>query len=109
MIDFWNTKNPTNRFFTLENVADTIDYINEHTDDEHSDIFKAALERVSAILAGGQYAPRRTDPRIIAHSRTLAERLHDKAVFNKDFIAAARWRYVMTAVTDYAVATRRTQ
>ena len=101
MTNYWNMLNAPKHFYTPENISDTIDYINAHHIEGYNDIFAAVLDWVRSILLGERYNVTMTDVRLLSAAYATAELVHNKAVLNKDFIAAVRWRYVMTAISDY--------
>lgn len=101
MPDFWNMLNAPKHFYTPENISDTIDYINAHHINGYNDIFAAVLDWVRSMLSGEQYNTAVTDASLLSAAHATAELVHDKAVLNKNFIAAVRWRYVMAAISDY--------
>lgn len=88
-------------FYTEKNVQDTISYIECHVDSEYWGIFKEALTWVYSIITGQNISRKQTDNRILAVAYKLAKEEYNMAVLKSDFIAVVRWRYIMTAVSDY--------
>ncbi len=104
MDNFWDKLNTPIPLYTPENVSDTILYIENHSEPMHRKIFRNALVWVKSVLAKVRFSdevPTRQEV-FAAHDKAVEE--HEKAALRKDFAAAVRWRYVMTALEDYAAA-----
>ena len=101
MADFWKALTKPVPFYTKENVQDTITYIKEHEAPAHNEYMLASLQWVKSILKGGKKSISYADENMIAEAAKTAEKEHDKNVIAGDFVAAVRWRYVMTACHDY--------
>lgn len=89
-------------FYTENNVQDTISYIECHIDSEYWGIFKEALTWVYSVITVQNTSQKQTDNRILAVAYKSAKEEYNMAVLKSDFIAVVRWRYIITALADYA-------
>lgn len=101
MSNFWDELTKPIPFYTTENVGDALDFIGERRDTKYVVIFRSALEWVKSVLTAEPVKAEAFDKRFLVVARESAQTEHDKAIFEKDYVAAVRWRYVMAAVSDY--------
>lgn len=101
MNNFWDKLNQPIPFYTVGNIGDTIAFVKEHPDTKYAEIFRSALEWVRSVLEKKPEIFGSLDGRFLLAARESAEKEHDRAIFEKDYAAAVRWRYVMAAVSDY--------
>lgn len=101
MSNFWDKLTEPMPFYTVENVGDTIEFVKECPDTMYYKIFRSALEWVTAVLTKRQARAEFTDKRFLKAARESAQEERDKAIFEKDYVAAVRWRYVMAAISDH--------
>lgn len=101
MSNFWEKLTAPVPFYTVENVNATIAYIDKHTDAPYKDVFQSALIWVRSVLTNTAFRNGQCDKRLLNAARDDATAAHDKAILQKNFIAAVRWRYVMSALNDY--------
>lgn len=114
MSNFWEKLNASLPFFTVQNITDTIKYINVFFENkrkpEHEEIkgfYIAALEYIKSALSGTATAiSLQMDELFAQNAYATAEAMHDRLILNKDFCGGTRWRYVMVAVRDYIAATK---
>lgn len=100
MAEFWEALYNPVPFYTVDNVPDTITYIENHPAPAHNEYMLAALRWVLTVLNGDETITL-TDWRLLTAAADTAKEEHDKGVFKRDFIAVVRWRYAMTALGDY--------
>lgn len=101
MADFWEALTKPVPFYTKENVQDTITYIKDHEAPAHNEYMLAALRWVLSVLQAGAICITYADERMIAAAAETAQKQNEKAVIDKAFIAAMRWRYAISALGDY--------
>lgn len=101
MSKFWEKLTAPVPFYTVENVNATIEYIDKHTGVFNKKVFKSALLWVRSVLTNTAFRNEQHDRRLLIDAHDEANDAHDKAISQKDFIAAVRWRYVMAALNDY--------
>lgn len=88
-------------FFTVENIMDTIAYVEEYAK-KYTDIYIEALEYVKKVLKNDEHAfTCFEDLRLAKAALAAAGKAHDKLISEMDFCGSTRWRYITVATAHY--------
>lgn len=93
-------------FFAIENIMDTIAYIEEYAK-KYTDIYIEALKYVKKELNNDKSIfICFEDLRLVKAALVAAVKAHDNLIAETDFYSGTRWRYVIVATAHYIEAIR---